>query len=119
MQIQVSGNGQPGLIDQAVLHQFFAQGIAVEPQHRCGFRLVAAALGHHAFEQRLFNLVQHHIVNAARGFTIQIFEILADIVRHTVGNVMSFIRHIIFFIVLVISRPSESLFTRKHISSLQ
>lgn len=119
MQIQVSGNGQPGLIDQAVLHQFFAQGIAVEPQHRRGFRLVAAALGHHAFEQRLFNLVQHHIVNAARGFTIQIFEILADIVRHTIGNVMSFIRHIIFFIVLVISRPSESLFTRKHISSLQ
>ena len=53
------------------------------------------------------------------GFAQLVIEILADIVRHTVGNVMSFIRHIIFFIVLVISRPSESLFTRKHISSLQ
>ncbi len=38
-------------------------------------------------QQRLFHLMQYHIVHAARFGTVQVFEILFQILSDTLGNI--------------------------------
>lgn len=62
-------------LQQIVLLQFFAQGIAVNAQHVRRMRLVAVGTFHHCFQYRLFDSEYHHLIHIRWQLLAQIPEI--------------------------------------------
>jgi hypothetical protein len=62
-------------LQQTMLLQFFAQGIAIDAQHLGGVRLVACRAQHHGGEDGLFHRLHHHVVDVRRLLFAQIVEI--------------------------------------------
>jgi hypothetical protein len=62
-------------LQQSVLLQLFAQGIAIDAQHLRRVRLVAFRAQHHDFKDRLFDGEHHHVVDVRCLLFAQVIEI--------------------------------------------
>jgi hypothetical protein len=65
----------PAALQQSVLLQLLAQGIAIDAQHLRRVGLVAVRAQHHDFEDRLLDSQDDHIVDVRRLLLAQVIEI--------------------------------------------
>src|SRR3989344_3114795 len=74
------------LLVELVQLELLAQGIAVNAENIGRLALVALGVFHHDFEQRLFHLVQHHLVDVGHLFAVKVVEILLHRALHAHGD---------------------------------
>ena len=65
--------------EQAVLLEFFAQGVAVDTEQVAGARLIACGLFHHHLKHGAFNGAQHHVIDGAGVGAVEIPKVFLEI----------------------------------------
>ena len=63
-------------LQQIVLFEFFAQGVAVDAEHARRAAVIVVGVFHHRNQQRFFDFIDDHFINAARRLAVQIRKIL-------------------------------------------
>src|SRR5271154_2490974 len=67
--------GVSTLLADAELFELLAQCAAIDPEYGRRPALIALSVAHHRFEQRLFDLAHHQIVQTRRFMPIQRFKV--------------------------------------------
>src|SRR5664279_5146808 len=80
-------------LDELVLDQLAAQGVAVDAQPLGGAALVALGVFHHGFEQRPLDDAKNHVVHRRGRDAAQVPEVALQAVAHALLDV-SLVRHL-------------------------
>src|SRR5271157_2982786 len=83
-------HGRPAAwhLPDSVLGKLRAQGVAIEPQHAGGLRLVSAGAMHDRREQRSLDIGYHHVVDAVWRFAVQLAEIFLERLLDAAANLI-------------------------------